>query len=213
MRRALLGLAVGVPVLLVGLVAAANAVVLHRTDGLVTAEAEDVTPSQVAIVPGSRVLPDGTLGDVVAARVAGAVELYEAGLVDAVLVSGDNREIYYNEPEAMRRAVLESGVPPQDVFTDYAGTNTWATMRRAAEVFEVRSAVVVSQELYLPRTVDLGRAAGIDVQGLAVDQPGRARGGRETLARLSGLFQATVRPDVLLGPTIPITGDGRDSWA
>lgn len=189
----------------------ANVVVVQRADQHVTGDLEALAPAQVAIVPGSLVRGDGTLGDVVAERVDAAVALYDAGVVDALLVSGDNGTPDYNEPDAMRDAALAAGVPAEDVFTDYAGFSTWATMRRATEIFGVDSAVVVTQDAYAARSVDLARAAGIEAQAL---EAGTAAGGpREVLARVRGLGQATWRPEVTGGETIPITGDGRRSWA
>lgn len=214
-RRRRLAVVAGVLVVLAGaLVGTANAVVLARTDELVLTDPDDVPHAQVAIVPGSMVRPDGTLGTIVQARVDAAVALHDAGTVDKILLSGDNGTRAYNEPDTMRDAVLAAGVPPEDVFTDYAGFNTWYTMRRARLVFEVDSAVVVTQAFHVARAVDLGRAAGLDVHGLAVDSAGRLRvRAREVLARVRGFGEATVRPDVTLGPTLPITGDGRSSWA
>lgn len=209
-----IALVTGAGVLVAGLVvAAANAVVLARSGHLVTDDATELPHAQVAIVPGSRVLPDGELGSVVEQRVDAAVALYDAGKVDKLLLSGDNRTHDYNEPDAMRDAVLAAGVPPEDVFTDYAGYDTWHTMARASEVFGVTSAVVVTQDFHAARAVDLGRAAGMDVHGLAVGDASGWAQRRELLARVSGLAEATVRPDVVLGPELPITGDGRDSWA
>lgn len=192
-------------------VVAANVVVVRRTDHLVTAEAAAVRPAQAAVVPGSLVRSDGTLGAVVRRRVEAGVALYRSGRVEKLLMSGDNARPEYNEPDAMRDAALAAGVAPEDVFTDYAGFDTWHTMRRAHDVFGVRSAVVVTQAPAAARAVDLGRAAGLDVQGLVVGEGGRA--GRETLARVRGVGQATFRPDVVGGPLIPIAGDGRASWA
>jgi SanA protein len=157
------------------------------------------------------VYPDGSLGRPVEERVRAAVALHDAGVVEKILVSGDNGTSEYNEPDAMRDAVLAAGVPPADVFTDYAGFSTWHTMRRAHDVFGVRTAVVVTQGVYAARTVDLGRAAGLDVQGYVVSEGGRRS--REWLARVRGLGEATFRPRVTPGPAIPITGDGRSSWA
>ena len=208
-RRLRLALVVAV-VAVVALVATANAVVVVRTGDHVVSDAGDLDPAQVAIVPGSLVLPDGRLGRVVQERVDAAVELYEAGTVDKLLVSGDNGTSAYDEPDAMRDAALAAGVPPEDVFTDYAGFNTWHTMRRAQEVFEVTSAVVVTQDHYVARAVDLAHAAGLDAQGYVAGS--RGSGVREVLARVRGLGEATWRPDVTGGPAIPITGDGRASW-
>jgi SanA protein len=87
-------------------------------------------------------------------------------------------------------------------------------MRRARVVFEVGSAIVVTQDFHTARAVDLGRAAGLDVHGLAVGTGGSLRvSARELLARVRGLGEATIHPDVTGGPTLPITGDGRTSWA
>lgn len=210
MRRALragaAALALGV-----GVVATANAVVLLRTDDDLTTQVGDLAPAQVVIVPGSHVRADGTLGPVVAERVEAAVALHRAGTVEKVLVSGDHGGADYDETGPMRDAVLAAGVPPADVFTDYAGFSTWATMSRAREVFGVETAVVVTQGAYAARTVDLAAAAGIEAQGYVVRDGGRR--GREVLARVSGLVESVVRPEVTGGPTHPITGDGRTSWA
>ncbi|WP_139981566.1 SanA/YdcF family protein [Nocardioides litoris] len=197
-------------VLAVAVVAVANAVVLLRSDDHVTDDLATVRPAQVAIVPGSLVRPDGTLGPVVRERLDAAVSLYDAGLVEKLLLSGDNGDASYDEPDAMRQAALDAGVAPQDVFTDYAGFNTWHTMRRARDVFRVDTAVVVTQQWYVARSTDLARAAGIEAQGLVVSDTGS--GLREVLARVRGLGEATLRPEVTGGRSIPITGDGRESW-
>lgn len=197
--------------LAVGLVVVANLVVVGRTADVLTRDVDDLDPAQAAIVPGAGVFPDGTLGRPVAERVRAAVALYDAGLVQKILLSGDNGTRAYNEPDAMRRVVLDAGVPPEDVFTDYAGFSTWHTMRRARDVFEVDTAIVVTQSVYAARTVDLGVAAGLDVEGFVVSEGGRRA--REWLARVRGLGEATLRLRVTPGPVIPITGDGRASWA
>lgn len=192
-------------------VVVANLVVVGRTSDDLIRDVDDLGPAQVVIVPGAGVYPDGTLGRPVEERVRAAVALHDAGLVEKILLSGDNGTSTYNEPDAMRRAVLEAGVPAADVFTDYAGFSTWHTMRRARDVFGVDDAIVVTQGVYAARTVDLGVAAGLDVEGYVVSEGGRRA--REWLARVRGLGEATLRPRVTPGPAIPITGDGRASWA
>lgn len=192
-------------------VVVANLVVVGRTSDDLTRDIDDLGPAQVVIVPGAGVYPDGTLGRPVEERVRAAVALHDAGLVEKILLSGDNGTSTYNEPDAMRLAVLEAGVPAADVFTDYAGFSTWHTMRRARDVFGVEDAIVVTQGVYAARTVDLGVAAGLDVEGYVVSEGGRRA--REWIARVRGLGEATFRPRVTPGPAIPITGDGRASWA
>lgn len=206
LRLGLVGAVTGAAV-----VVAANVVVVARTTDGVTTDVAELGPAQVVIVPGSHVRDDGSLGSVVAERVEVAVALHRAGTVQKVLVSGDNGTAGYNETDAMREAALAAGVPGEDVFADYAGFSTWHTMSRARDVFGVETAVVVTQSAYVARSVDLGEAAGIDTQGYVVRDGGRR--GREVLARVSGLAEATWRPSVVGGPMMPITGDGRASWA
>src|SRR4051794_16578338 len=197
-------------------VTGANAVVLARTHGRVHSAVADVDKAQVAIVPGALVRSDGTMSAMLRDRVAGAVALYRAGTVGRILVSGDHHRLGYDETDTMRDAVLAAGVPAEAVFTDYAGFDTWSTMRRARAVFGVRSAVVVTQGFHAARAVDLGLAAGIDTQALTVGGAyglkGRESSVREVLARVKGLREATFMPAVTLGPDLPITGAGPTSW-
>ena len=187
-------------------VVVANLVVVGRTSDDLTRDVDDLGPAQVVIVPGAGVYPDGTLGRPVEERVRAAVALHDAGLVEKILLSGDNGTSTYNEPDAMRRAVLEAGVPAADVFTDYAGFSTWHTMRRARDVFGVDDAIVVTQGVYAARTVDLGVAAGLDVEGYVVSEGGRRA--REWLARVRGLGEATLRPQSSDGHDRKITCRG-----
>ena len=124
---------------------AGNAVVLVRSHGRIHSAVADVEPAQVAIVPGALVKADGSMSAMLRDRVAGAVALYQAGTVSRILVSGDHHRLGYDETDTMRDAVLAAGVPAEAVFTDYAGFDTWSTMQRARKVFDVRSAVVVTQ--------------------------------------------------------------------
>lgn len=67
--------------------------------------------------------------------------------------------------------------------------------------------MVVTHSTYAARPVDLGDAAGIDIQGYVIG--GDGCWGRELLYRVRGLGEAIVRPSVTGGRQIPITGDGR----
>lgn len=173
--------------------------------------------ADVALVLGARVYPGGTMSPMLRDRVERAAQLYEAGKVSKVIVSGDHGRWEYNEPFPMRDALIERGVPPQDVFTDHAGFDTWASMRRAREVFGARSAVVVTQAFHMPRALYLAGAAGLDATGVTSDiqdygPSQRSSEAREVLARVKAFGSATVNADVMLGPEISLEGDGRVSW-
>jgi vancomycin permeability regulator SanA len=70
---------------------------------------------RVAIVFGAGLNRSGGPTPVLYDRVATAVDLYQRGLVDKLLLTGDNRFIDYNEPEAMRQTALQLGVPDRDL--------------------------------------------------------------------------------------------------
>lgn len=174
--------------------------------------------AQVALVLGARVLADGRLSAMLADRVRTAADLYHAGRVSKVLVSGDHGRDDYDEVGAMRRELLALDVPAADVFCDHAGFDTWSSMVRARKVFGVSSAIVVTQRFHLPRAVYLADRAGLDATGYAADRRTYGKRGdvataRELFARVKAVSEAAVnRRPRFLGPPIPIDGDGRATW-
>ena len=99
------------------------------------------------------------------ARIKACAELYEAGKIDRIIVSGDNRHTYYNEPQAMTRALVEAGIPKDIIFADYAGFRTFDSVVRAKEVFGQASFIVVSQKFHNERAVFIARRKDIDAIG------------------------------------------------
>lgn len=202
---------------LVLVIAFANLYVLW-SGGDSTSEVADVPKAEVAIVPGALVEPDGDMSVMLAARVEQASRLWHAGKVEKILVSGDHGAWKYDEPDTMRKALVRDGVPPEDVFEDHAGFDTWATMVRARHIFGVRDAVVVTQGFHMPRALYLADAAGIDATGLTADlqgwgYQGRKSSVREVLSRVKAVADVTLDTPAMAGPRIPIaTSDGRESW-
>jgi SanA protein len=214
-RTVVLAIVAGAAVPLV-LVAIANAIVLLGGRGSVD-RPEDAPRAQVALVLGAQVRPDGTMSDMLADRVTVAARLYKAGKVDRVLVSGDHGRVGYDEPNTMKRALVQAGVPADDVFTDHAGFDTRDSVVRARNVFQVDSALIVTQGFHAPRAVWLAGRAGLDAHGVTADLRDYGRQGqksqvRETLARVKAVGSATIARDPrFLGPPIPITGDASAS--
>ncbi len=200
------------------LVAGANAFILLDAEGESTGNVAEVPRAEVAIVPGALVQPNGKMSGMLGDRVRQAAALWRAGKVEKVLVSGDHQSWTYDEPDTMRKALVNEGVPPRDVFEDHAGFDTWATMVRARGIFGVRDAVVVTQGFHMPRALFLADAAGIDATGLTADQhrwgyQGRKSEVREVLSRVKAIADVTLDTPAMAGPRIPISSaDGRESW-
>lgn len=155
---------------LVGLLAAVapTGYVLAASAGRLSTVAE--APAQpVAIVFGAGLDANGRPMPFLQARLDLAAELYRAGKVRVILVSGDNRKADYNEPDAMRAALIDQGIPPQQVVADYAGLDTYATCVRATRIFGIDRAILVSQSYHLPRAVATCRSVGVDAWGVGDD--------------------------------------------
>ncbi len=130
---------------------------------------EDVPPERVAIVFGAGLRRDGTPTAVLRDRVETAVQLYMAGKVEKLLLSGDNRFVDYNEPEAMRQYALSLGVPDEAMVLDYAGRRTYDTCYRAKAIFGVKRAILVTQNFHLPRALFTCNALGLKAIGVGAN--------------------------------------------
>jgi SanA protein len=130
---------------------------------------DDTTSAPVAIVFGAGLDRSGVPSPVLQDRVSAAAQLYFAGKVKKLLMSGDNRFVDYNEPGAMQKYALGLGVPEADIVLDYAGRRTYDTCYRARAIFGVRQAVVVTQEFHLPRALMLCNAMGIEATGFSAN--------------------------------------------
>jgi SanA protein len=130
---------------------------------------DEVPRDKVAIVFGAGLLRDGSAGPVLSDRVETAVRLYQAGKVEKLLMSGDNRFVEYNEPEAMRQYALEAGVPDDAIVLDYAGRRTYDTCYRAKYIFQVESAILVTQHFHMARALYLCNSFGVESTGVETD--------------------------------------------
>lgn len=170
-------------------------------------EIQDSPARRVAIVFGAGLRRDGTPTAILRDRVETAAELYFGGKVEKILMSGDNRFDYYNEPEAMRQYAIALGVPPQAIAMDYAGRRTYDTCYRARAIFGVESALLVSQKFHLPRALFLCNTLGIEAAGVEANQRSYRNRAlliwniREQLATIGAFL------DVYVSNPLPVLGD------
>lgn len=167
-------------------------------------------PSQpAAIVFGAGYWPSGRLSDALADRMDTAIELYQAGKVNKLLLTGDNRFANYNEPARMAEYAQARGVSTEDLVLDYAGRRTYDSCYRARAIFGVERAVLVTQAFHLPRALFTCDRLGLDVMGVVADRHQYVYGDwyrfRELLALARAwLDVALLRPLPVLGDPIPV---------
>lgn len=152
----------------------------------------DIQHYEVAIIFGAGIKDDGTPSDALKDRLKTAAELYDAGLVDTIIVSGDNRLENYDEPTAMYEYLMNTErIPAGDIVLDYAGRRTYDTCARASEVFDVDTAILVSQGFHLPRAIFTCTALGIDSAGYsATDEYGYVFGEYYKIREVAAIYKA-----------------------
>ena len=130
---------------------------------------DDAIPAPVAVVFGAGLRRDGTPTPVLMDRVKTGANLYFNGKVSKLLMSGDNRFVDYNEPEAMGKYAIELGIPEEDIILDYAGRRTYDTCYRAKEIFGLDHVILVTQKYHLPRAIYSCQKMGITSTGTPAD--------------------------------------------
>jgi SanA protein len=166
---------------------------------------------RIAVVFGAGLTRSGEPTAALYDRVATAVDLYQRRLVSKLLLTGDNRFVNYNEPEAMRRTAVTLGVPDEDLVLDYAGRRTYDSCYRARDIFGVKRAILVTQAFHLDRALYLCDSFGIDSIGVAADRRTYTQTSqtwwsiREATATVAAWLDVNVtRPAPILGTPLPI---------
>jgi SanA protein len=170
----------------------------------------DVPARRVAIIFGAGLTRSGEATPVLKDRVETGARLYISGKAEKLLMSGDNRFVEYNEPEAMRQYALSLGVPDKDIVLDYAGRRTYDSCYRAKEIFGVKEAILVTQKFHLPRALFLCNALGLDGVGVEANNLVYLKRSllfwnlRELPATVTAFADVLTRPLPVLGDPEPI---------
>lgn len=149
-------------------------------------------------------------------RMDTAAGLWKAGKATSFVVSGDNSSHDYNEPELMKRALVERGVPEELIVCDFAGLRTLDSVVRMKEVFGVSTMIVVSQAFHNERALAIARHEGMEAYAVnAPDVPNRRSRVkswfRERAARAWMLLDLWVwgREPKFLGDPVALPGMGK----
>ena len=150
------------------------------------------------LVLGCRVYSDGRLSHMLEDRVTTAVTVWQAGVCDRILMSGDSRSVYYDETGAMKRAAIEAGVPEEAILTDPAGLSTYDSVARALQAYQGKRVVIITQEYHLYRALYLAEKLGMEAYGVSADRRpyvGQIKYDvREVFARCKDVYYGLTQP-------------------
>lgn len=129
-------------------------------------------------------------------RINAAIELFKAGKIEFILISGDNSEYYYNEPKQMSEDLIARGIPKEKIYLDYAGFSTLDSVVRAQKVFCLDAFTVISQRFHNERAIAIANHKKLQVIGYNARDVSRSAGWkvhlREKLARVKMLWDLSI---------------------
>ncbi len=195
--------------------AAINGIVVGTSKPYILSEEEcaELKDIDCILVLGCAVWNNETLSPMLRDRVTTGLSLYEAGVSNRLLMSGDHGRENYDEVNHMKQFYVDEGVDPDIIFLDHAGFSTYESMYRAQAIFGVKRIVIVTQGYHLYRAIYIARSLGLEAYGAASDLQDYAlytnvrNALRESLARIKDFCVCMIKPEpTYLGDPIPISG-------
>ncbi len=187
-----------------------NQVIRISADSQLYDAVGDIPYSKVGLVLGtSHRVRNGGPNPYFHNRMEAAATLYHHGKISYLIASGDNRSIYYNEPEQMRQALIRLGVPDEVIYPDQAGLRTLDSVIRAKEVFGQTKLTIISQRFHNQRAVYIANRHGMEVYAFNAEDVPPAKTDRtvvrEWFAKANVFWDLLTNKQPLhLGEIIPI---------
>jgi len=175
----------------------ANYWVLHTVpSSKVYTEVENIEFREVALLLGtSRSINGRHENPFFTNRIEAAAQLFFAGKVKHILVSGDNSSMRYNEPLDMKKALIKRGIPEHCITMDFAGLRTLDSVVRSKKIFQQERLTIVSQEFHNYRALFIANYYGIDAIAFNAQYPTQATSKtlfREYLARVKAVLDLYI---------------------
>jgi SanA protein len=149
-----------------------NIWIVKSTEEKVYSDLAKLPDHRVALVLGtSHRLASGGPNPFFENRIKTAAELYRLGKIDHFILSGDNRTVFYNEPNEMRKALIKEGVPPTAITLDYAGLRTLDSVVRSKAIFGQSKITIITQSFHSYRALFISDFYNIDAVAMVAEEP------------------------------------------
>ncbi len=177
----------------------------------------DIPKAYTCLILGAKVYNNGKPSVILKDRLDAGLELYQKHKINRFLLSGDHGTKKYDEVNTMKNYLLNKGVPLKDIFLDHAGFDTYNSLLRAKQIFNITDLTIVTQKFHLKRSLFLANKIGLKANGFIADKHiypfAKRMNFREKLANIKAFFEVSIhRKPKFLGNKIPITGDSSKSF-
>ena len=163
--------------LIVATIYICNKTIDNAAAGKLYSRVQDIPPNKVALLLGtSKYLAGGNINLYYDYRIKAAIQLFKAGKIQYIIVSGDNSTKSYNEPQQMQEDLMAAGIDSSRIYLDYAGFRTFDSMVRLREIFGQDSVTVISQPFHNERALYIASKEGITAIGFNAKDVNRNAG-------------------------------------
>lgn len=181
-----------------------NEMIVYSAKGEIYDTTETIPYNKVGLVLGTSKYANTSKGVVenpyFKYRIEAATSLYKSGKVKYLLLSGDNREVNYNEPIKMKESLIKRGVNPKHIIMDFAGRRTLDSIIRAKQIYDLEEFTIISQKFHNERALFLSQQMGLktiaynaeDVEQNMMKLKNQIR---ESLARVKAVLDIIFRVD------------------
>ena len=156
-------------ILCVAIMLICNQLVVNNAKGKVFSDIDSIKYNKVGLLLGTT--PQARIGRITnyffVYRIDAAEQLYKAGKIKKILISGDENSLDgVNEPECMRDSLVVRGVPTSAIILDGKGYRTICSVINANKVFGLKSFTVISQKFHNERAIYQAEHLGLDVENI-----------------------------------------------
>lgn len=153
-------------ILIFAVIVCANYAVRHTAKAFIYQNIDSIPQNKAGLLLGtSKLLRSGLPNQYFQNRVQATVDLYKAGKIEVVVISGDNSRKGYNEPEDMKSELMLRGIPEDKIYLDYAGFRTLDSVVRMEKIFGQKSFTIISQKFHNQRAIYIAYAKGLQAVG------------------------------------------------
>ncbi len=142
---------------------AANRIIVTAAENKTFSDVYEIDNNTVGLLLGtSKYLKNNMPNQYFQHRIAAAVALFNAGKINAIVISGDNSRVNYNEPMDMKNELVKHGIPSEKIYLDFAGFRTYDSVCRMKEIFGQTKFTIISQKFHNERALYIAQKIGLD---------------------------------------------------